>query len=318
MRVLVTGAAGNLGFETISNLLRAGHQVRAFDLPGKHTTRLVRAHGSRVDLFWGDLTRAADVSEALDGVEIIIHNAAVIPPASEQPGDPARRINVDATRLLIDEARQQSTPPRMLLASSIAVFGPRQDKAPPARADDTPLATDHYSTHKLECERMLQDSGLPWLIMRIGAAPPVKAQGGDPALLRFMFEHSLDSRVEFVHPKDVGIAQARAVDVHEAWNRILLIGGGARCQLRNRDLMHRTFEALGIGALPDAAFGSRPLYGDWLDTEESQRLLDYQHHSFEDFLDDLKSTMGVARFGARLIGPFARRALARFSPHYRS
>jgi len=35
-------------------------------------------------------------------------------------------------------------------------------------------------------------------------------------------------------------------------------------------------EVMGVGRLPEEAFGSEPAYMDWLDTEESQRLLQYQ------------------------------------------
>ena len=317
MRVLVTGAAGNLGQETIANLLDAQHQVRAFDLPGKHTERLVQRHGARIDQFWGDLTQRSDVAGAMRGVDVVIHNAALIPPPSEKRPDLSWRVNVEGTQHVIDAALAQPTPPRVMLASSIAVYGPRQDQAPPARVDDPIVATDHYSTHKIECEKRLRESGLTWLVTRIGASPPAKPQGGDPDLLRFMFERDLDSRVEFIHPKDVGMAQARAVDVEEAWNRVLLLGGGPRCHLRNRDLMHRMFERLGIGALPDEAFGGEPLYGDWMDTEESQRLLDYQRHTFDDFLDEVGTQFGLKRLGVKLVAPLVRRVLLRYSEAYK-
>ena len=42
------------------------------------------------------------------------------------------------------------------------------------------------------------------------------------------------------------------------------------------EFISKILGANGIGMLPDEAFGHKPYYTDWMDTEESQRLLQYQ------------------------------------------
>jgi len=49
---------------------------------------------------------------------------------------------------------------------------------------------------------------------------------------REMFDVPLDNRMEYAHTRDVGLAMANAVSSEEVWGKILLIGGGARCQYR--------------------------------------------------------------------------------------
>ena len=56
-------------------------------------------------------------------------------------------------------------------------------------------------------------------------------------------------------------------------------------------------------------------YVNWIDTEESQRLLEYQEHSFDDFLEDLKSSIGWKRIFIRLSSRFVRRNLEKKSPY---
>ena len=104
----------------------------------------------------------------------------------------------------------------------------------------------------------------------------------------------------------------------DAWNKVLLIGGGKTCQITNRELINGLFDRLGIGALPDRAFAPQYLYGDWLDTEESQRLLDFQRHSYDDFLAEVSQNLGFKRFGMGLMAPFVRRFLLRYSDSYRA
>ena len=319
MRVLLTGAAGNLGSETLPFLLERHHQVRTFDLDRPQNLRVLERHGNRIERVWGDITQAADVARAVKDVDAVLHNAAITPPLSELKPELARRVNVDGTRHLIEALKAHAPAAKLLFTSSIATFGVTQPSEPPPRRADSPLtATDHYSTHKIECEAMVRASGLTFCIMRIGASPPVNPQSGDPSLLKFMFERSLSSRVEYVHPRDVGLAQARALEVDAAWNKVLLIGGGKACQITNRELINGLFDKLGIGALPDRAFAASYLYGDWLDTEESQRLLDYQHHTYQEFLAEVAQNLGFKRFGVGLMRPFVRRFLLRYSDAYKA
>ncbi|MCA9659915.1 MAG: NmrA family NAD(P)-binding protein, partial [Myxococcales bacterium] len=55
MRVLVTGAAGHLGALVVARLARAGHRVRALDLPRRGSMRRLAAHGAAVEPFPGDV-----------------------------------------------------------------------------------------------------------------------------------------------------------------------------------------------------------------------------------------------------------------------
>jgi hypothetical protein len=84
-----------------------------------------------------------------------------------------------------------------------------------------------------------------------------------------MFEFSPDARFEFLHPADAGTAFARAVGQEESF---------------------------GIGPIPvDAYVRTRParFVGDWVDTEESQRLLQYQTRGLDEQLNDMKDDFGI-------------------------
>jgi nucleoside-diphosphate-sugar epimerase len=314
MHVLLTGAAGNLGREALAALVRAGHRVRTFDLDSNATRKVLEPFATRAELLWGDLTQPDDVQAAVRGVDAIVHDGALTMPRSELEPDQAYRVNVSGTANLLDAARAQSRPVRLVYASSVSVFGKTQPTLPPPRrASDSTHAENHYTSHKLECERLVQQSGLPFCILRIGVSPPLAPEGGDRAHLRFLFAYALDSRVEYVHPRDVGLAQALAVTCDGALGKVLLIGGGPRCQITTRKLINGLFERVGVGALPDQAFGSEPMFADWLDTEESQCLLAYQQHTFDDALDEIVGQLGAKRFALRLARPIVRRFLLKYS-----
>ena len=87
MKVLLTGAFGNVGISTLDELLRQGHTVRCFDLEtttNRRTVRRYRHHiaAGRVEVLWGDLRHRQNVAAAATGVDAVLHVAFIIPKMS--------------------------------------------------------------------------------------------------------------------------------------------------------------------------------------------------------------------------------------------
>jgi hypothetical protein len=131
-----------------------------------------------------------------------------------------------------------------------------------------------------------------------------------------MFDVPLDNRMEFVHTRDVGLAVANAVSSSEIWGRLLLIGGGPRCQYYYREIVAQILGGMGIGMLPEAAFTRTPFATDWLDTAESQRLLRYQQRDLGDYVKEITALLGPRRQMIRAFRPLVRYALVRRSPYF--
>jgi nucleoside-diphosphate-sugar epimerase len=315
MRVLVTGAFGRLGQEGLERLLREGHSVIAFDLRNKHNEKAARQFEGRVHTVWGDIRTPGDIGPCVENCEGIIHNAAILAPLSEKEPELAFAVNVQGTRNIVEAMRRRREPPVIVYASSLSVCGPREPGGPPLTADDPAIGTDHYTLHKAECERMLQESGLPYVIFRIGVSVGTKAASGDlsPDVFRVLFDINPDARLEWVHPEDVALAQVRAIETPAAWRKILMIGGGEGCRLTFREFYGAMFEAAGVGRFPEQAYGTEPYYCDWLDTTESQALLRYQRIRFEDFIVALRHKYRFSRAPTRMVSPIIRHAMLRYS-----
>jgi nucleoside-diphosphate-sugar epimerase len=315
MRVLVTGALGNIGSHTVGALLEEGHEVVAFDLESprarKHAARLAE----RVQVRWGDVTDPASTRAALDGVNAVVHLAAILNP--ERAPDLARRVNVDATRSLIAQMEASPAARRLVFASSQGIFGDVQDREPPLRVDTPASPTDEYGRHKVVCEEAIRQSRLQWSILRLAGAPPIRLTGyaHDPAIL---FDFSPDARFEYIHPADAGTAFARAVACEEAIGKILNIGGGEKCRTTHREFCNELLDAMGIGPLPVEAFVRtelRRFFGDWLDTEESERLLHYQKRGLGELKADVRKDLRAIVPLVRLLRPLATWFVLRASPY---
>ena len=313
MKVLLTGALGNIGSNTVDALLAEGHDVVAFELASPRARKLAARSDARVRFAWGDITDPAAVRAALDGVDAVVHLAAIVNP--ESAPDLARRVNVDATRSLIELMQASPTARRLVFASSMGIFGDIQDREPPLRVDTPVSPSDEYGRHKVACEQAIRQSRLGWSILRLAAVMPIRPPAQD---LGIMFEFSPDARFEFLHPADAGTAFARAVACDAAIGKILNIAGGEKCRTTYYEFCSDLMSAIGIGPVPTDAFVRtqvRRFFGDWLDTEESQRLLQYQKRGLSEQKEDMRKDFGAIVPLIRLLRPVATWYLTRSSPY---
>jgi len=318
-QVLVTGAFGGIGSEILQNLIAKGHEVTCLDLKNAKTKRAATEFIGSVKILWGSITDAVLLEEALKDIDVVIHMAAIVAPAANKQQALATQVNVVATETLINLMTRSKRSSRLIFASSVAVAGKQQHlRSPPLVSTEPPAPDDHYGATKAECERCIIGSNLRWSILRIGACPHANVIGGGKDGLQMIFDTSAAGRVEFVHFKDVGLAFSNTVDCDETIHRILLIGGGINCRTHASSLYDSIFTAMGIGKLPHEAFypGSPRFFGDWLDTQESNALLQYQHHSLDDFYRWLSKRYAPVRLLLKFASPIVRKFMAGQSPHY--
>ena len=95
---LITGGAGRLGRELCSLLAAKGHMVKAFDLPNASWDATEVVGG--IQRIQGDVTEPDTVIKACQGVDVIIHLAALLPPRSEADKEFTMSVNVEGTRNL--------------------------------------------------------------------------------------------------------------------------------------------------------------------------------------------------------------------------
>ncbi|TFG07195.1 NAD(P)-dependent oxidoreductase, partial [Candidatus Thorarchaeota archaeon] len=257
------------------------------------------------------------VQDTVRDVNCIIHLAGIIPPLSEAKPDLAKSVNIDGTQNIVQAAEE--TKPKFIFASSVSLYGPAMHLDPPRKATDPINPTDVYTHTKAKCEEIVHSSTLPWTILRFAAAPPIEDIGSQDDM-SVLFEIPLDQRIEFVHTRDVGLACANAVAANTL-GMTLLIGGGLDSQMYQREFVQRMLGTLGLDMPPESAFKQARnkdewYYTDWLDTEDSQKLLQYQKHSFEDYLQESRKAIGFKRHLAKIFKGRAMKELLAASKYY--
>jgi hypothetical protein len=108
------------------------------------------------------------------------------------------------------------------------------------------------------------------------------------------------------------------VSCAESIGKTLYIAGGPNCRMTFYDFVNALMGALGIGPITTDAFlrASPPYYfGDWADTEESQRLFQYQQRGLDEQLADMRREFRMLLPVIRLVAPVATWFVTRTSPY---
>ncbi|MBB5463041.1 D-erythronate dehydrogenase [Paraburkholderia sp. Cpub6] len=187
MKVLITGGAGFLGQRLARELLARGALKDAHGasqaIAGLVLLDVVRAHDygdARVRTEVGDIAERSVLERAIDDqTSVIFHLAAIVSGQAEADFDLGMRINLDASRLLLEICRQRGHQPRVVFTSSVAVYG---GDLPAVVQDDTALnPQSSYGAQKAIAELLLNDySRRGFVDGRVLRLPTISVRPGRP------------------------------------------------------------------------------------------------------------------------------------------
>jgi len=352
MKILVTGAFGNIGKSVIEEALKRSHEVTVFEVKNKKTQKEAKHYQKKLNVIFGDIRNPQDTKKAVQQTDAIIHLAAIIPPASKKNRELTMDVNYGGTVNLINAIKEsgrntpfiftssarlsmiqqrihhlacRNTP--FIFTSSASVMGPTQHQNRLVERNDPLVITGNYEESKIKCEEFLKKEADNYLIFRLaGVLSTFSASTFTAAfpLLEELYDMHHDMRLEMVMSEDVATALVTGAEKLESnstpKNAAYILGGGAKngWQLKGSECLTTLFGALSL-QVPDRKYFTKDINSyhlDWYDTTDAQREFNYQNHALGEYLEQMKKSFGIYKVPITLFRPFINRKLVKMSPYY--
>jgi len=289
-RYLVTGGAGFIGANIVEELVNKGKEVRVIDNLSTGKFENIEPFLGKIQFIQGDLRYLNTVSEVIQGIDYVIHQAALpsVPRSVETPIE-SNDNNTNGTLNVLYSAKQAGVK-RVVYAASSSAYGESPTLPKVETMNPDPLSP--YAVNKLigeyYCSVFSHVYGLETVTLRYfnvfgpkqdpnsyySAVIPkfIKAllEGKSPTI----FGDGKQSR-DFCYVENVVNANILACTAPEAVGQVINIACGERITLN--ELYRSLCQILGISI--SANYGE-PRPGDikhsLADIEKAQKLLNYQ------------------------------------------
>jgi len=162
MKVVITGGAGFIGMRLARTLMERG-RIAGPDGEAADISELVlfdiaapdaAPEDPRVEVVVGELNDEDLLRSVLRGAGSVFHLASVVSGGAEADLELGLRVNLDGTRLLLDILAAEPGTPRLVFASSLAVYGEGSGEV----TDATPCyPKSSYGVQKVCCEHLIGD-----------------------------------------------------------------------------------------------------------------------------------------------------------------
>lgn len=253
--VLVTGASGIMGQETMKQLLSRStrFRVRALVRPSEKNKALMKKYACpSLEILWGDMADYDTVKRGVDGADYVLHIGAMVSPAADEYPEKTLYTNIGSTLNIIKAIKEQPNPDKVHFAyvGTVAMTGGRTDPIHWGRVGDpiNPSIFDYYALSKVYSELAVFESGLKhWVSIRqTGQHPSAEGAGEQPII----WHQPPNNVLEWSTSVESGICMANLCEdwVPEAfWRKGYNLSSGAGYRLATWELMEMNLGAFHMG-----------------------------------------------------------------------
>ncbi|MBR5969691.1 MAG: NAD(P)-dependent oxidoreductase [Lachnospiraceae bacterium] len=275
--IAVTGITGAMGEEVYRRFSRESRfHLRLFVRSKKGIKKRfpVKKDGAEVSFVQGDLRNEADCLSLVQGADVVLHMAALIPPMADHNPQLAEETNFYGTKYITDAVLKDGNRALFLMISTVALYGNRDEQHPYGRVGDPLVVSDFdsYGASKKRAERYVLDAALNRFVILRQTAVLYDGMISNSLRDGLMFHMPLNTPVEWVTASDSARLLYRLIvtllrgEGEDLLNRVYNIGGGPACRQTGFESYRDGFSVIGADAKkvfrPDW-FASRNFHCMW-------------------------------------------------------
>jgi len=286
-KVLVTGAAGAVGIQTIKFLLSEGkYEITALDLRTKESQKKLKKYRRRINIIYGDINDKVLIEALVKDQDYIIHLASVMPPIADIKRGLSDNIEYLGTENIIKGLNFYNPECFLVYASSTTIYGDIEKASIKTKTNITEM--DYYSNTKLKTEELIKKKIKNYSIIRL---PLILC---NPSSRAFMYNVKKNRVVEAITDNDAAYLLASSLNhVEELNKKVWNAGGGETLTASYRQILANVLDIYGLSFkyLLTRIFIDKNFYaGIYEDSDKLNEIIDYRSDSLSSYYMRLKRT----------------------------
>lgn len=301
-KVLVTGAAGAIGLQTIKFLLSEGkYEITALDLRTKNNNKKLKKYRRRINIIYGDINDQVLIEALVKDQDYIIHLASVLPPFADIKRGLSESIEYTGTENIIKALNFYNPDCFLIYASSTTIYGNVEKASIKTAVNLTEI--DYYSNNKLKTEELIKKKLKNYIIIRL---PLVLC---NPSTGAFMYNVKKSCKVEAITDNDAAYLFANSLNhTDELKKKIWNAGGGEILTATYSDILTKVLEIYGLSFkyILSRLFIDKNFYvSTYEDSDKLNAIIDFRSDSLSSYYMRLKRTTKGRRTINRILAkPF--------------
>ena len=231
-KVLIFGAAGNIGLELIKYLLSEGkYEITAVDLRNKKSHRILKKYRRRINIIYGDMNDHILADNLVNGHDYIYLLAGVIPPLGDLKKSLLKEMEYNGIKNVLRAVKAYNPNCKLIYLSSTSIYGIQNNITVKTKPKITEF--DYYAKNKIDCENLICKEAKNYVIYRI------------PAVLgNFKNDYPIynikaDSKFEVITNSDCAYGLVKTIDNYDKVNKHTYnMTGGSDCSLTLKQYKH--------------------------------------------------------------------------------
>ena len=285
-KVLVTGAAGSIGWLVLKFLLSEGkYEITALDLKNKNTQKKLKRYRKRINVIYGDVNDQILMEALVKDHDYIIHLASVMPPLGEFSSKVGEIVEYSGTENIIKAINYYNNNCFLIYASTTSLYGEVESASVKDKIDVDNLT--NYALNKYRTENLIKKKLKNYSIFRI------------PLVLNniekepFIYNIKRKSMVEVTTNFDVAYAFVKAIDYKSMLNKkIFNVGLGDAGRLKYNEILKRILKNYGLSFkyVLSRIFLEKNYFSPVLkDSDELDSIIHYQSDTIYNYFNRLKN-----------------------------
>lgn len=287
-KILITGAGGTVGLETLKSLLTEGkYEISVIDLYNNKNKENFNKYKNRINILYGDLADQSLVEDLVKSHDIIVHLATILPPITSLNEELAKETELYITENFVRAINYYNPECLFIYTSTTSVYGSKL-KSYSASSKVKSEQNEFYTKYKLKAERVVESKIKHYIIVRV---PLILGKVGSDNLL---YSIKKDTLISTMTKEDAGYLLSKIVEKYKKFEQTIVnASGGEDFNLTYEELISNLVKngSFSFKMLLSLIFFDKNYFSPVCsDSNKFNDVLDYQRDTMNNYLNRIKYT----------------------------